>query len=586
MRGSNTFGVTTGGALNLPGIGSSGVYFGQVFVQSNYFGPAVTATSAIGTGQIGTALFAASSLKAPTFSTYYESNAQLRVSLNTFDRVWRGVQVTNFSNSSFTGYVNNNTFSLVSDVNTSNVQRAIEFNSNLAGVVNTNTITGFNTTNTLVTGVYFTSNNNSSSQCNITNTIGIGFQHDGANLGTIWRYNTMQTNGRGMSLTNGGIIGPQGTTSLPSDNKWLGTWTGTLNGTYTDQFSIAYSNTASITSPSYSVLWVRTSPSTNYPPNNSGFNTATSYLVSGALQNASNTAQSFDCASGTYGGGGGNPGGGGGRLMSVNGVPGPDFELMENVATDNLIYFGAANETGEINKNQLFNLIDANPDYKDSSLVLQQFYDNEAINSRGTLSSIEDQLASGNIGVAAAGLSGFTPQTGIEDNYKSFLQIAANYMRDTLLTTTDSTLLYEIAHKCPFIDGAIVHKARILYGNIYKLVKVYNDAACLESGISTGRVNKNNLSNQSMPRKILWNEKTVKVYPNPAIDEITISSQKENEFVTVKISDVTGKVLYDQKVKIKAYSYQMKLELKNGVYLVTLVNEDAVTSHTKLVISK
>lgn len=56
--------------------------------------------------------------------------------------------------------------------------------------------------------------------CNRVTRSLFGFQFDGNNTGTRWQHNTMCENFYGLGLTNGGIIGTQGSPSSPSGNFW------------------------------------------------------------------------------------------------------------------------------------------------------------------------------------------------------------------------------------------------------------------------------------------------------------------------------------------------------------------------------
>jgi hypothetical protein len=559
------------GTLNLPGFPSYGGYLGKLDIMYNVFTPEASTLTPLSSGGIDNGVYIVSA-GVIAGSTFTQSGAALNIRQNNFDRVRRGVMNNGHSGTFYTGFTANNQISLVADP-FGNMQYGIYHVNTNASVVNTNTITGYNTTNTLVTGVYFSANSNSALRCNITNTLYQGFQHAGANLGTFWRDNTMQTNARGMSLTNGGIIGPQGNISTPNDNKWTGSWTGTNYNTYTDQFSTAYTTSLAITNPSNSVIWRRTT--SNYDPlNNFGLINSQSYNAIGALQAAANTATVFNCATGA---GDPPPGGGGGNPSMIR--------LYEGVAGDNMDYVGAEEETAEINKIQLYRIIDNFPNLKDSSEILNNFYSNESQANIGALYEVDKDLAQGSFGTAASKLNALSAQTNIEANYKSYYNIYSAYHSVGNLVPNDSIDLYMLAHKCPFVDGAVVYKARALFDMIYQTAKIYNDEGCLATGISYGR--KGNTNNSTIKNK--QNRLFVaglSIYPNPANDEIFIKGYKESEEVIVSITDVSGKLLLETNLVTSSNKSSLKLNLLNGIYFVTLVNTNGIKTHTKLVITK
>jgi len=74
---------------------------------------------------------------------------------------------------------------------------------------------------------------------------------------------------------------------------------------------------------------------------------------------------------------------------------------------------------------------------------------------------------------------------------------------------------------------------------------------------------------------------TMKVYPNPAKDQLTIESLSATTTNTILLIDVQGKVL--QKYSVKAATYQINIDqLAKGTYIIKVKNDNTVAT-TKFV---
>lgn len=127
-------------------------------------------------------------------------------------------------------------------------------------------------------------------------------------------------------------------------------------------------------------------------------------------------------------------------------------------------------------------------------------------------------------------------------------------------------------------EGAVIYQARALYNVINRCVQIFNDNCPNE--ISNSRLSNNSSSVNSI------NEWSANIYPNPASEELYINTNKENEDVQVKITDVNGKLIANYDLKTEAHIGQIKLYMKNGVYFVTLTNQQNNYVVKKLIITK
>jgi hypothetical protein len=72
------------------------------------------------------------------------------------------------------------------------------------------------------------------------------------------------------------------------------------------------------------------------------------------------------------------------------------------------------------------------------------------------------------------------------------------------------------------------------------------------------------------------NESSILIYPNPFIDQLTISLSN-NESTEIVITDISGKVLFNKKLK----SNEMNIDMSNfsaGQYMVTVKNENLIST--------
>ncbi len=568
--------------LNIAGVGSNyGQYLGRVAVQNNLFSPTTNTTAAIGTGYINYGVYAGSSLSNSNF-TYFETNPILIVNDNTFSRNYRGVYGSGFNMLGYGMTTANNTITLVADANPLNTQYGVYCSNGYGNVINSNIITGYNTTNTFVTGVYGSMNSAPSNtaialnsvQCNSVTNLFAGFQFESYNVGSQWRNNSMQTNKRGLYLSNNAILGQQGNGSSAIDNKWNGaTWTGTVN----------YSTFTDASFPNNSKLFVRFG-NPYFPTNNANtFSLAIQTYTNGLGINPAGGAF-FTCP--TNGGGGG------------GGCPTCKVALLDSIATNNVTYSLNVAETEEIFKTLAFNDVVNEPTIANATPSLTTFYATNLSQTRGMYKTIEANLTQGNLNLVATLLAAFTPTTNIENNYKTLYSLQKTYMATGSLTFLENLQLAILAHQCPFTDGAVVYNARVFYSLVNSVVVNYNDTYCTQIGFSfrTNNDSTGNTLHENFYEQLVSNEqitktkfKTVleyKLYPNPAINEVAIISNFVSERLEVKITDVNGKLLLSKTLNINNYRADLKFDLINGIYFVNLINEKGEKSVKKLVIAK
>ena len=80
-----------------------------------------------------------------------------------------------------------------------------------------------------------------------------------------------------------------------------------------------------------------------------------------------------------------------------------------------------------------------------------------------------------------------------------------------------------------------------------------------------------------------WN---VNIYPNPTNDEVFVNSNIEKEDINIVIADVSGRIVLNETVKTSAFTANLKLSFKDGIYFVTLTNGENNKVIKKLVVTR
>ena len=563
---TGVYGANTSGAINPFGSPAvNGQVWGSFIINYNTFSPStstVTGTNFMRDGVIIEALISARGMAGSALAANVVTVSPLnglRIQNNNFNLVYRGVRVSNFTNSLIGKFTANNTIKLKQDHISSNTQWGVNHSNNYASVVNTNAIAGFTNSLTFtVSGVYSSMNANSSAQCNSLTVLPIDMQFTGFNS-TVWRRNNMSASSRGIQLSSNGIMGQQGTFSSPNDNVWTGSWTGTNYNTF-----------SSGSLPNLSLLYKRTLTLYN-PTNNLG--APFTYSPGVSLFNANNSAPYGACA------------------PSVKPNRGGDFikiNLAKAIASGTITYPGFfSTETNEINQILLYGELDEDSILLSSDAALQSFFSTNQSGNLGALATINELLCAGDLTSASTALNNFSENSTMQSNYKLYYQLYLVYLDPALdLSAADLTNLQNLAAKCPFIDGPVVYNARSLYTTVTGLIGDYNDEACDE--------NENNLMfnqeelERTSAKRILAKSgaENYQMYPNPASDKLYILGKSENEEITIEIKDLANKLLFRKVTQLSQYNTELKLDLINGVYFVTLINSNDERTTKKLVISK
>jgi hypothetical protein len=179
-----------------------------------------------------------------------------------------------------------------------------------------------------------------------------------------------------------------------------------------------------------------------------------------------------------------------------------------------------------------------------------------------------------------------------EDLGGAFNQIVLQtaLLADTLFNTAQQDSLRVIALLCPYTDGFAVFEARALlsfydsvgtqYTNTCELAQAPQANRSAYNDLSTLITNQNSNNSQEFA-----NTNTVGIAPNPNQGSFVISSN-QNALLFVKITDLSGKIVFEQHIKQNTKQLQLtNLQLSKGVYLVHTIDETQTEKINKLFIA-
>ena len=549
-----------------------GQMWGTFNVKRNLFAPntqsVLSNNEYLGTGAHFQNIINLNSPQAMPYPGVSYTTTGLNIMDNTFDRVFRGVTVSNFGTDSHIKTTANNTITILPDYASAS-QWGVRHTNNFHSVVNSNIVSGYTIGLTSdLRGVYNADNAVSSARCNSVVNLPIGMEFGGTNVGMIWRQNTMLTNSRGIQLSNtgpNGGIDQQGDPTNPSDKYWqsasIGDWTG-RHHTWTDVNSWS----------TYSKLFIRSI--SGFTPTLNGFGGIGSQaFIDGQTLQSSSSETIIPCYTlpeHTF-----EEGGFSYQAMQIvlTGVPEQDEEEVSQY----LLFFALDQDTGLVN----------------SSDTLHEFYNSNISAALGLVREIEDLLATGQFTDANTTISNFSPASNIESNYKAFFQLYYSFITTNSLSTGALSDLEVLALQCPFKDGPAVYKARALYDLITKSIVVYNDNECLSNGYSERPAKSD--SDEELRTKLINHESSqikinaktsFRIYPNPAENIIYIGTNNISEILNIEIRDVTGRVLFTKFLNQFSNSSSVEFNLTNGIYFVRINGIDGFSQTKKLVISK
>jgi len=487
---------------------------------------------------------------APSSATPYPVG--INIERNKIVDAFRGIYIWGVTG--FYATANQNEITLKPD-NVFNIdQHGVDMSANLSSLnvagrysIFSNTLSSTNATHTPVSLVFCDNNmglHSPSVTCNNQSNAYCGFVFSGPNNSAVWAGNAMQPLGRGLTLENSAVIGTQGSNGTASNNQWISTWTGTAN----------VCTHVSNASAAGSVLYVKNSSST-LPANNSPTTSPTDFysLANGYIQIS--------------------PGGDYGCSGDPN-----SFVLNVPLETDYDDYRHCY-----IALTSLYRFLHFNDSIKESDGELVTFYTGLDDSNIDKYLQLESAIYEGDLSVATSIYSGITADgdNDVDLNYKTFYGLYINYLNalqeEEEISTTDSTSLFELASQCPALYGPCIYQARSLYNTIYNVSLDFND--CSEN-LGSRMFNNNFAEGKNNPNE--W----ILIYPNPTTNNLSLINARESEKLSISISDISGRIVNSREVTISNHKGSFEFELINGLYVLSIQNQNNETAVYKLIISE
>lgn len=381
--------------------------------------------------------------------------------------------------------------------------------------------------------------------CNDLSNAYNGFVFEGPNKPTNWKGNAMQDLGRGICLQNSGVIGQQGNSNNPCDNKW-NNW-GSSDATNVDLPSNANN----------SPLYLRSNSAPWFPPSNSGA------APIGNLYSTNNNNLPIS-ASGTY-------------SCGINSYTFENSALPNSTLIPNteLLYIG---------NTFAFRFLDTNDSLTSSSADLQDYYSFYNTTTIGQFNQIEKAINSGDFSTATSILTLLDQSlfNQVETNYYTFFSIYKKYMiGDDPLSEDDINNLISLSGLCPGTNGEPTYQAKALYQ--LTTGKVYNGSnTCADYGAKHGAVSEIQEKQIEKLSKI-WD---VDLFPNPNNGNFIVLSKTEKENLEITVNDLSGKKLFKKQIQTNKFICILEINLLNGLYFVNIKNENNETVTKKMGIVK
>lgn len=386
--------------------------------------------------------------------------------------------------------------------------------------------------------------------CNVISRIGYGIQYSGpGSTGATVFNNAMSNTYTGIWLSNGAVIGQQGSQTVASDNTWTGNVNRRMYTSGTNQ-----NPTLGNLSPFY------------YRPNGNIYN-PTPTLSTGlpnqpitALTTNSGVQQTICSYIQPASGGNGQNGLVANGQLSGNNTPAARWIHREGLYKQ--IQVDSAFTIGDV-------LLTTFKDSANGGNV-GRYTKAMQLHSNGTMNS-QNAIAS-----AYGSVSGSAPVDQIEQTYKEVETIMLDHLLNGgTLSATEMNSLRSIAALCPYTYGNAVYVAR---GIIAPYDTTEYEDLC----------NENNLRTAPEQSQIVFEPDDFKLYPNPTNGDITIEYHlAENESGTFELYSADGALIKSVSIQSAVNVSTISLtDLSAGMYYYTLRINGEMKKSDKLVIIK
>ncbi len=419
---------------------------------------------------------------------------------------------------------------------------------------NTN-MTGIQVENTSTTPRTGGGSNITEVSCNNVKNIGVGLKFAGDNTDDIIiTYNKMNNHYYGFVLSNNGYLGDVG--SIYTGPNTTGSIQNEWNGSYNVLGSHTYSENSTGAS---TVLYVgsgtgNTNPLIISTDNNGGSSSSI------GENNSSNTPIEKDCDNPYLIAPIKNPV----NNLSKSGGVGNGPNQIAKGKTPFMVWVP---DSAEIFNKQLLYYNLSRDSAAMQSLVWKPFLDSMKLTPMGyslSLSTNRSTISNNN----------FDANVILVD------PILKKQEADSVLTSSELTIVRQLAAKCPYYDGIAVYQARFILDAIGEKI-ILNPCEISTPTITIGSTNKSGGNGISSRLNI----NPFNLYPNPAKNMLNLDySVGQNEQASFELIDVLGKMQLKTQLK-NTNMHQINLNnLQEGIYSYRLIKNDTITQSGKLII--
>ena len=235
---------------------------------------------------------------------------------------------------------------------------------------------------------------------------------------------------------------------------------------------------------------------------------------------------------------------------------------MRMTVHDSIPLTGLVPETQYMMKQTVYEELNDNPNLLTKDTALQNFYTKNQSTSIGKIYNMENALRRGDYNSLGNFVGTFTPQTTIEQNYKSLADINLNtyFKKVDTLTSNQYATLKDVANQCPLIGGREVFEARAMLNGFLNTSILYTDSACWGN---SGQGHKSVGKTTTPP--VVVNRNAI-VYPNPASTLLNVQVQLQpNEVANICLYNGVGEVV--RCLTLKSNTTTLPIEdLSAGIY--------------------
>ena len=380
-------------------------------------------------------------------------------------------------------------------------------------------------------GIHIESSPKSYIKCNQLTELGASIRASNACVESRIIANSMSVSLEGLSLSHNGYIGPQGSTTEPSNNAWL---------------------------PS-AQSWYDQDRWPHFTHSSLGHNSPL-YVRNGAISNPIENPLAYNDFGNAF------------KIISGDFTMNPticnsstDITVILNVIEINslindLIYFSAYDE--EIKEWIVHELVRIIPE--DSLALLEgdvlayiQYMENQPM---GLLNQVQDLTDEELYAQAKALNLSINTITQIESTERFVRDIQLEFLESNTISELDIIKLDSIASLCPYTFGYGVYMARSIM--LYLDPMLYYITECeLDEDFEVRRAN------------VLKKNYNFKIYPNPVNETLyfSVNEVEIDETATIEISDVNGRIITSKKMLLNDINSINVSNLSNGCYLLKII---------------